>query len=153
MSYTVNGVRVFMLAPAGYIVNLSNPPQEGKVLMYWVVILGNILAFCLLCQRLYTKIVLLNKFQVEDGKYQCPSLITRLVWNFTLRLFSHNHHCMGDINRNTRDTHPLVRSESCWGSRIRDASCEIRILVSVCFSTISIPSMSWIRCVSVRLTA
>ncbi|ETS84316.1 hypothetical protein PFICI_02341 [Pestalotiopsis fici W106-1] len=64
---TVDGVEVIMAPPDGYVVNFANPPQIGKTEIVSVIIVENILAFAFLCQRLYTKIFLLKKFQIEDA--------------------------------------------------------------------------------------
>ncbi|KAI1850981.1 hypothetical protein JX266_003646 [Neoarthrinium moseri] len=63
----VNGTEVILAPPAGYVVNFENPPQIGRTEIFAVVIVENILAFAFLCQRLYTKIVLMKEFQIEDA--------------------------------------------------------------------------------------
>jgi hypothetical protein len=64
----INGTEVIIPAPPGYEVNFANPPQSGKVEIFAVAIVENVLAFMFLCQRLYTKIFLMKQFQIEDGK-------------------------------------------------------------------------------------
>lgn len=64
----VDGVEVIMAPPVDYVVNFANPPQIGKTEIFSVIIVENILALAFLFQRLYTKIVLLQKFQIEDGE-------------------------------------------------------------------------------------
>ncbi|KAF7535599.1 hypothetical protein G7054_g5239 [Neopestalotiopsis clavispora] len=64
----VDGIEVIMAPPVDYVVNFANPPQIGKTEIFSVIIVENILALAFLFQRLYTKIVLLQKFQIEDGE-------------------------------------------------------------------------------------
>lgn len=69
----INGTEVIIPAPAGYEVNFANPPQIGKAEIFSVIVIENILAFAFLCQRLYTKLVLMRTFQIEDGMYGAPN--------------------------------------------------------------------------------
>lgn len=64
----IDGIEVIIDAPSGYEVNFANPPQSGKTEIFAVSIVENILAFLFLCQRLYTKIFLMEQFQIEDGE-------------------------------------------------------------------------------------
>ncbi|KAK8036192.1 hypothetical protein PG993_008806 [Apiospora rasikravindrae] len=69
MPFDVNGTITVIPPPPGYVVNFADPPQEGGTVMWTVCIVENILAVLFLVQRLYTKIFLVGKFQVEDGRY------------------------------------------------------------------------------------
>ncbi|KAL8376873.1 hypothetical protein RB595_007821 [Gaeumannomyces hyphopodioides] len=53
--------------PDGWVVNLENPTRELNPGVYYVYIIGNILALLFLLQRLYTKIILMKLFQWDDA--------------------------------------------------------------------------------------
>ncbi|KAF2844357.1 hypothetical protein T440DRAFT_410368 [Plenodomus tracheiphilus IPT5] len=62
----VNGTLTLVPPPPGYVVNFANPQRQLMTEMYTVTVVENILAFAFLLQRLYTRIHLMNLFQLED---------------------------------------------------------------------------------------
>jgi hypothetical protein len=61
-------VKTIIPAPAGYVVNYESPQTQYIAQSYTVVVVEMTLAFIFLLQRLYTKKVIMKKFQLEDGK-------------------------------------------------------------------------------------
>ncbi|KAF2010250.1 hypothetical protein BU24DRAFT_73590 [Aaosphaeria arxii CBS 175.79] len=53
--------------PKGYVVDFENPQRQYKTESYIVCSVEMVLAFLFLAQRLYTKIFLMKKFQIEDA--------------------------------------------------------------------------------------
>ncbi|KAL8404436.1 hypothetical protein RB594_009330 [Gaeumannomyces avenae] len=60
-------VLVSGIPPEGWVVNLENPTRDLSPAVYYVYIIGNILALLFLLQRLYTKVILMKTFQWDDG--------------------------------------------------------------------------------------
>ncbi|KAH4268626.1 hypothetical protein HBI38_042840 [Parastagonospora nodorum] len=60
-------VKTIIPAPAGYVVDFANPQTQYIAQSYTVVAVEMTLAFIFLLQRLYTKIVIMKKFQLEDA--------------------------------------------------------------------------------------
>lgn len=54
-------------APEGYIVDFDNPQRMAVPHAYWIAGAGGILTVLMMAQRLYTKIFLIGKFQMDDG--------------------------------------------------------------------------------------
>jgi hypothetical protein len=63
-----NGVLTVIPAPEGYVVDFAQPQRQGGVETYWIVAVGNVLALMFLGQKLYTKIVIDRRFQLDDGE-------------------------------------------------------------------------------------
>jgi hypothetical protein len=63
-----NGIITIIPAPEGYVVDFENPQMQYVVKSYIVVAVEMTLAFIFLVQRLYTKIAIMKKFQLEDSK-------------------------------------------------------------------------------------
>jgi hypothetical protein len=63
----INGTTTILAAPEGYIVDFNNPQTQYVVESYAVVAVEMTLCFLFLIQRLYTKIVIMKSFQLEDG--------------------------------------------------------------------------------------
>lgn len=71
MSFPViNGVEVFQEPPAGYQVDFANPERDWATInsAYAAFGIEFTVAFLLLCQRLYTAIFILHKFEIDDCK-------------------------------------------------------------------------------------
>ena len=66
---TVNGTTTILEAPKDYVINFEDPRIQYMVESYTVAAVEMTLAFLFLVQRLYTKIVLMKSFQLEDGKF------------------------------------------------------------------------------------
>ena len=66
-----NGIITIIPPPEGYDVDFDNPKVQYMVESYTVAIIEMVLAFLFLVQRLYTKIVIMKKFQLEDGSSVC----------------------------------------------------------------------------------
>lgn len=64
----INGVPVIMAAPPGYIVDFEHPHQVGATEMWCVCVVGNVLAFAMLCQRFYTNLFLVRGLHADDGR-------------------------------------------------------------------------------------
>lgn len=62
-----NGTITIIPPPDGYIVDFENPQTQYMYESYAVASVEMTLAFLFLVQRLYTKIVIMKKFQLEDG--------------------------------------------------------------------------------------
>lgn len=65
---TINGTTTIIPAPKDYVINFENPQIQYMVESYTVAAVEMTLSFLFLVQRLYTKIVLMKSFQLEDGK-------------------------------------------------------------------------------------
>jgi hypothetical protein len=63
-----NGTITIIPAPEGYLVDFDNPQVQFVVRSYTVAAVEMSLAFLFLVQRMYTKLVIMKKFQLEDGK-------------------------------------------------------------------------------------
>ncbi|KAJ4356145.1 uncharacterized protein N0V89_004175 [Didymosphaeria variabile] len=63
----INGTITVLAPPDGYVVDLENPKTQYVVESYTVVAVEMTFCFLFLLQRLYTKIVIMKKFQLEDG--------------------------------------------------------------------------------------
>lgn len=79
---STNGVLTVIPAPEGYAVDFSHPKRQGVTEIYWIVAVGNVLALMFLAQKLYTKIVVDRRFQVDDGE---SSSEAKLHCIYTLR--------------------------------------------------------------------
>jgi hypothetical protein len=64
----INGTITIIPAPEGYIVDFDNPQMQYVAQSYIVAAVEMTLAFLFLLQRLYTKIVIVKQFQLEDGE-------------------------------------------------------------------------------------
>jgi hypothetical protein len=71
-----NGTVTIIPAPDGYVVDFANPQTQFVIKSYTVAAVEMTLAFLFLVQRLYTKVVIMKNFQLEDSK---SLLYTR--WN------------------------------------------------------------------------
>lgn len=69
----VEGVRTYLPAPDGYVVDFENPQQQFHVTLYSVVGVGNLLALLFMSQRIYTKLALSRGLQLEDGMFPLTS--------------------------------------------------------------------------------
>ena len=65
---SANGVLTVIPAPEGYAVDFSHPTRQGVAEIYWIVAVGNVLALMFLAQKLYTKIIIDRRFQLDDGE-------------------------------------------------------------------------------------
>jgi hypothetical protein len=63
-----NGTVTLIPAPESYVVDFENPQMQFVVKSYTVAAVEMTLAFIFLVQRLYTKVVIMKKFQLEDSK-------------------------------------------------------------------------------------
>jgi hypothetical protein len=63
-----NGTITIIPPPEGYLVDFENPQVQFVVRSYTVAAVEMSLAFIFLVQRLYTKVFIMKKFQLEDGK-------------------------------------------------------------------------------------
>lgn len=65
---TNTNVTTIMEAPKGYVVDFDNPQTNYVIPSYIVGAVEMVLAFMFLLQRLYTKVIIMERFQVEDSK-------------------------------------------------------------------------------------
>lgn len=56
-------------APAGYIVDFNNPQRRAVHVAYLLAGIGGFLSLLFVIQRLYTKVVLMRCFQLDDGMF------------------------------------------------------------------------------------
>lgn len=63
----VDGVPVFVVAPAGYVVDMAHPLSQLVLGHYLIFGIVGSLAFLALCQRIYTKIFLATGFKLDDA--------------------------------------------------------------------------------------
>lgn len=63
------GVRTYLPAPEGYVVDFDDPQQQFHVTLYAVVGIGNLLALLFMSQRIYTKVALSKGLQLDDGMH------------------------------------------------------------------------------------
>ncbi|OAK93497.1 hypothetical protein IQ06DRAFT_341216 [Phaeosphaeriaceae sp. SRC1lsM3a] len=73
----INGTEVLIPPPDGYVVDFENPQQQFVIKSYTVAAVEMTLAFLFLIQRLYTKVVIMKKFQLED-------IIVIVAWFFCM---------------------------------------------------------------------
>jgi hypothetical protein len=59
-------------APEGYVIDFDNPQRQAVPHAYWIAGAGGVLTVLMMAQRLYTKIFLIGKFQMDDGEFSCP---------------------------------------------------------------------------------
>jgi hypothetical protein len=78
-----NDVKTIIPAPAGYVVDYANPQTQYIAQSYTVVAVEMTLAFIFLLQRLYTKIVIMKKFQLEDGE-SCTKLCSNSFTDYVV---------------------------------------------------------------------
>lgn len=64
-----NGTVTILEAPEGYAIDFAHPQMQYVVESYSIVAVEMTLAFLFLVQRLYTKIMIMKNFQLEDGKW------------------------------------------------------------------------------------
>ncbi|KAF4972287.1 hypothetical protein FSARC_1123 [Fusarium sarcochroum] len=64
---TIDGVKVLLPAPEGYVVDLENPTRQGVPEAYYVAGFGMALSFLFFMQRLYVKIFLAGGLQLDDA--------------------------------------------------------------------------------------
>jgi hypothetical protein len=62
-----NGTITAIPPPEGYVVDFDKPETQYVAQSYTVAAVEMTLAFVFLTQRLYTKIFIMKKFQLEDG--------------------------------------------------------------------------------------
>lgn len=74
----VEGVRTYLPAPDGYVVDFENPQQQFHLTLYSVVGIGNLLALLFMSQRIYTKLELSRGLQLEDGMFPSKSACGRV---------------------------------------------------------------------------
>ncbi|KAK0713191.1 hypothetical protein B0T26DRAFT_742013 [Lasiosphaeria miniovina] len=64
----VNGVPVAIAPPEGYVVDFDHPQQNSLIQAYWLFSVGNFLTFLFMSQRVYVKLIIQRRVQIEDGK-------------------------------------------------------------------------------------
>lgn len=69
----VGDTLVALPVPDGYNVDLANPQRQGQSETYSVVGVGVFLGCCFMAQRIYTKLHITKKWQIEDCMF--PSLL------------------------------------------------------------------------------
>lgn len=90
----VNGTETLIPPPEGYVVDFENPKQQFVIRSYTVASVEMFLAFLFLLQRLYTKVVIMKAFQLEDGKSsnnfemrqvtKRPAVFVIIAWAFCM---------------------------------------------------------------------
>lgn len=95
-----NGVLTVIPAPEGYVVDFSHPQRRGVTEIYWIVAVGNVLALMFLAQKLYTKIVVDRRFQVDDGELISQAKITLHLYNGPNHDISVSHCSVGMASSN-----------------------------------------------------
>lgn len=63
----VNGTQTILPAPDGYVVDFDNPKRQAVVQTYVTIAVGNFFALLFLAQKLYTRLFLDRKLQLDDG--------------------------------------------------------------------------------------
>ncbi|ETS73770.1 hypothetical protein PFICI_14716 [Pestalotiopsis fici W106-1] len=63
----VNGVLVAMPPPDGYIVDFDHPQRNSDVAAYWIFGVGNALSLLSILQRLYVRVFIMKKLQMDDA--------------------------------------------------------------------------------------
>ncbi|KAK3367556.1 hypothetical protein B0H63DRAFT_83670 [Podospora didyma] len=66
MAAFVNGVPVVMPPPEGYVVDFDNPERNSVTEAYWLFAVGNLLSLLFVLQRVYVKIFVQRRIQLED---------------------------------------------------------------------------------------
>jgi hypothetical protein len=117
MSMT-NGTMTIIPAPEGYLVDFDNPQVQFMAKSYTVAAVEMTLAFLFLLQRLYTKIVIVKKFQLEDGK----SLCKRQMGSCSVLTSSRCRHCcldllLGHPDMSASRNFPWSYWEACLGNQ------------------------------------
>lgn len=116
----INGTEVLIPPPDGYVVDFENPQQQFVIKSYTVAAVEMTLAFLFLIQRLYTKVVIMKKFQLEDSKLQ-PIAQEKLA--ILIPSCSHRHCRMvllyGSTNLPTPRNDPWSDRTACLGNQHR----------------------------------
>jgi hypothetical protein len=61
------GVLTILPAPEGYAVDFDNPRRQAVPHAYYIAGVGTVLSLLMVAQRLYTKIFVTGKLQLDDG--------------------------------------------------------------------------------------
>ncbi|KAK3376567.1 hypothetical protein B0T24DRAFT_700228 [Lasiosphaeria ovina] len=90
MAAIVNGVPVTIAPTEGYVVDFDHPQQNSLIQAYWLFSVGNFLAFIFMLQRVYVKLVIQRRVQIEDGDFCGEKLYQRLApqWWFQVMVWS-----------------------------------------------------------------
>ncbi|KAM0277695.1 hypothetical protein ACHAQH_005638 [Verticillium albo-atrum] len=75
-------------APEGYVVDFDNPQRQAVPHAYWIAGVGVILAVLMMAQRLYTKIFLTGKFQLDDALLVLAWLISFTTVGLCVHMFA-----------------------------------------------------------------
>lgn len=68
MSENEGAVNTVLPPPEDYVVDSDNPQRQGVPEAYYIAGAGVFLSLLMMMQRLYTKMFLTRKFQLDDGK-------------------------------------------------------------------------------------
>jgi hypothetical protein len=119
-----NGTITIIPPPEGYVVDFENPQTQFVVQGYTVAAVEMTLAFIFLVQRLYTKIVIMKSFQLEDSKLF--SLYSVLY--FLTRFQSHSHCCLVPLHGHSDMSTPWNVIWSHWTTCVGDKHRKVWIL-------------------------
>jgi hypothetical protein len=112
-----NGTITIIPAPEGYVVDFQNPQIQFVVRSYTVAAVEMTLAFLFLIQRLYTKLAIMKKFQLEDG----TSLFKHHIQSrLLIASVSYRHLCMGILYGYSDMSTPGYGSWSYWAACLGD---------------------------------
>lgn len=116
MTMSPTEVKTIIPAPAGYVVDYNSPQTQYIAQSYTVVAVEMTLAFIFLLQRLYTKIVIMKKFQLEDGKpfLDCIQILSLIMAR------SCCYRGVGSLYGHADMSAPWYCSWSCWTARLGD---------------------------------
>ncbi|CAH0027881.1 unnamed protein product [Clonostachys rhizophaga] len=85
---TIDGVRMVMPAPKGYVVDLNNPERTGVPSVYYVAGFMGSLSLIFFAQRMYVKAVVATGIELDDIFLILAVLTVFATSGFTLHMFS-----------------------------------------------------------------
>lgn len=74
MAIIVDGVRVAIPPPDGYVVDFGHPARNSELAAYWLYGAGNFFCLLFMLQRIYVRAVIQKVIRVEDGELSMETL-------------------------------------------------------------------------------
>lgn len=76
---TIDGVRMVVPAPEGYVVDLNNPERTGVPSVYYVAGFMGSLSLIFFAQRMYVKAVVATGIELDDGRFDKSKLFSLVL--------------------------------------------------------------------------
>ncbi|KAH8661044.1 hypothetical protein BGZ61DRAFT_464570 [Ilyonectria robusta] len=82
------GVLTVLPVPEGYVVDFDNPQRQAVPHAYYIAGVGTVLSLLMIAQRLYTKVFLTGKLQLDDGFLVLAWLISITTVGLCVHMFA-----------------------------------------------------------------